>query len=90
MFSLMGSLLKWTVFAAAVLILSHTLQWEGKTVSDQVRTSLAKTRSADWYQRAQNVAEEFVSGKPMKNSTSSLEIQPNEREKLKNLLKEIR
>jgi hypothetical protein len=41
MFRLLGWIIKASLFAAAVLIIGNIVHWRGKTISDQVKTSLA-------------------------------------------------
>lgn len=47
MFKLVGWCLKAALFTAVVLVASHYITWDGRTVSDQVRSSLSSAeRSA--------------------------------------------
>jgi hypothetical protein len=41
MFKLIGWILKATFFTAVVLVAAHYVTWDGKTVSDQVRSTLS-------------------------------------------------
>ena len=47
MFKAIGWVLKLTVFAALVLVLGNYFKWGGKTVSDQVKTQMAKAESLE-------------------------------------------
>lgn len=40
------------VFVAIVLVAGNLISWEGKTVSDQVRTQMAKVERTDTYRQA--------------------------------------
>lgn len=48
MLKLLWTLTKLTTFTLAVLILSSTIEFSGKTVSDHVKETLAQARRADW------------------------------------------
>ncbi len=52
MLRLIGFGFKLVFFSAVVLVLSHIVRWDGKTVSDQVRTGLAQaehvTATSQW------------------------------------------
>jgi hypothetical protein len=41
MLKVLMALLKITVFAAIVVVLANVIKWDGKTISDQVKTGLA-------------------------------------------------
>ncbi len=87
--------IKWGGFALLILILAHTVEWKGRTVSDQLRVSLAKARTTDEYRELRNWTDRFIEGKPRQGTgrrggnSSAQEIAPNEREKLKQLLREL-
>jgi hypothetical protein len=46
MLKLLGWILKATLFAALVLVASHLITWNGKSVSDQVRSGLSSAERA--------------------------------------------
>ncbi|MGK5086300.1 hypothetical protein WDW86_01980 [Bdellovibrionota bacterium FG-2] len=46
MLRLIGLGFKLIFFSVAVLVLGHLIRWDGKTVSDQVRTGLAQAEHA--------------------------------------------
>lgn len=87
--------LKWGTFAILVLLAAHIVEWRGRTVSDHLRVSLAKARTTDEYRGLRGWTERFIEGKPRgsakreNTSTAAREIAPTEREKLKQLLREI-
>lgn len=54
--------LKLCAFAAVVLIASHLIHWNGKTISDQVKITLSSEEPKAWMKRAEknthSIAEE--------------------------------
>jgi hypothetical protein len=62
MIQLMLSFAKWTIFAIAIILLSNTLEWNGRTVSDQVKTTFAKAQSSQWLNEAQDFSRRFMNG----------------------------
>lgn len=46
MFKLIGFLFRTSLFVIIVLVASHFLKWNGKTVSDQVRTTLSSAEKS--------------------------------------------
>lgn len=47
MLKLFASILKATIFAVIILILGNWVQWDGKTVSDQIRSRMAAPTRAN-------------------------------------------
>ena len=35
------SLAKWTIFAVAILVLGHVVEWRNRTISDHIKTTLS-------------------------------------------------
>jgi hypothetical protein len=96
MLKILFTFLKWAGFALLILLLAHTVEWRGRTVSDHVRVSLAKARTTEQYRELRSWTDRFVEGKPRNGSRksrsaerTSSEIAPTEREKLRQLLQEI-
>lgn len=80
MFKILGWVIKASLFAAAVLVLGNVLHIGGRTVSDQVRTSLShaeqfdaldgvKTWTSDMADKTRRAAEELK--KPAKHANTS-------------------
>ncbi len=46
MFKLIGWILKASVFALVILVASHLIKWNGRTVSDQVRSTLSSAEKS--------------------------------------------
>jgi hypothetical protein len=47
MFKAIGWLIKLSIFAGIILVLGNMLHWRGRTVSDQVKTSLAAAQQSE-------------------------------------------
>ena len=56
MFKLMGFFVKITLFSSMILVLGQLIHWNGKTVSDQVRTHLSQAQRSSAVKRARGVA----------------------------------
>lgn len=79
MLRLLWSITKLTTFALAVLVLSSTVEFSGKTVSDHVKETLAQAKRTDW---AQEVSPEEAALKVER-------IHKTERQKLRALIQQL-
>ncbi len=61
MFRLIGYLLKVAFVTALILVLGQIVRWEGRTVSDQIKTRLAKAEKSPIVDRVSDWAESWVS-----------------------------
>ena len=48
MFKILGFFIKLTIFSALVLIIGNLIHWNGRTVSDQVKTQLSHAERTAW------------------------------------------
>lgn len=60
MFKLIGWCFKFAIFAAVVLVASHLVRWNGRTISDQVKTGLSKAERAAPVKAAKRSAQELL------------------------------
>ena len=79
------TIFKLSVFAVIVLVIAHSVEWKGKTISDQVKTQMSQVMHSKTYQQAENYAKTL--GSDIKNEAEA--ILPTEKEKLKNLIKDL-
>jgi hypothetical protein len=101
LFSLLKLVFKLALFSLIVLTLGNIFGWSGKTVSDRIRTQLgAAERKID---RAAGEARNWVAEKgremlpeakrlerePATDGEDPDEIPPSERQKLRNLIREL-
>ncbi len=92
-----GWILKVTLFTAMVLILGSLIRFNGKTVSDQVKTQLAQVeRPTGLYERAKHYVGNWIGGEKKrpraKTETESMTgdaIPASERQKLRALIREL-
>ncbi len=96
MLRFMWAIAKLALFACVVIILANSIEWNGRTVSDQVKVSVAQAKRSGWYGEATSFATRFIDGRPSernetKRSRNSKdgEFAPTERARLKELLKEL-
>lgn len=79
MFRLIGWILKATLFAVVVLVGSHFIHWEGRTINDQVSSSLSsaerspavrsvKKKSSGFFESAREAAERALQSDSFKQS----------------------
>lgn len=54
MIHLISTLFKTLFFAGIVLILGSLIKWDGRTISDQVKTGVAKAERSPWLKKTQN------------------------------------
>lgn len=92
MFKLIGWIFKVTIFAAIVLALSHYVRWDGKTISDQMKTSLSQAERSAPVKAVKKTATELLSDAKKAGSESNLpsrleeKIPPAARKELNALL----
>ncbi len=92
MFKLIGWVFKITIFAVIVLALGHLIKWDGKTISDQMKTSLSQAERSAPVKAAKRTASELLSDAKKAGSESNLpsrleeKIPPAARKELKALL----
>jgi hypothetical protein len=103
MFKAIGWLLKLTIFAALVLVLGNYFKWGGKTVSDQVKTQMAKAQSLEVPTAVQGWASELISdtgqgsrkgpvlrkAEKEQRPEEGTDIPSSERQKLKTLIRDL-
>lgn len=92
MLSLIGKIIKIAGFSLLIIVLSNILYWDGRTISDQVRHSLAQAKRVDfgivknWSEGAKKTIQRGSLALP---SSSITDIQPTERQKLRALIREL-
>lgn len=60
MFRLIGFLLKAAFVTALILVLGQVVRWEGRTISDQIKTRLAKAEESPLVEKVSGWAESWV------------------------------
>jgi|GEM_PF-1020651 hypothetical protein len=89
------SLIKLMIFAIIILILGVTLQWNGKSLSDHVQAEVEKAKTSNWYLSlkiwSKKITQEAYHGfqKQLSQTSSPEQISDVEKDKLKNLMKEL-
>lgn len=94
MFKLIGWFFKASLFALVVLVASHFVSWNGRSVSDQVRSTISsaerspslrtvKKKSARLIEDARSVAENALHSEPSKKDDS---IPQEDKEELRALI----
>jgi hypothetical protein len=94
--------LKAVIFAAVVLVLGNSFRWEGKTISDQVKVSMAHAENSKvagtvrgWAEKLTHDAQKGIQKKFNTTSPGQMtievpeEITASERQKLKALIQEL-
>jgi hypothetical protein len=105
MLRLIGLAIKISLFAIVVLVLGHYVRWNGRTVSDQVKSQLSHAERTDWAEKVREVSDRITTPKSSaerapnrapKASVSNAdeskldeEIASSERQKLKALIQEL-
>jgi hypothetical protein len=96
MLKALGFCIKVILFSILVLVLGNWVQWNGRTLSDQVRLSMAHTEDTNfietvhgWAERITHDARKGHLKKPDYASPVSEEISSSERQKLKALIREL-
>jgi predicted PurR-regulated permease PerM len=87
MLKLISYILKTTLFIVLILILGQIFSWNGKTVSDQIKTQLAQ---AEYFsvQEIKSWANKLVGTKnKLENNVENISL--SERQKLKSLIREL-
>ncbi len=97
MLKAIGWLVKLAVFSVVILVLGNWLRWDGKTVSDQIRTHLSQAERSDTVSSVRKWAGSLV--EDARRGTSRLsnpdqfaskeEIKASERQKLRALIREL-
>lgn len=82
---------KVAIFALAVLMIGNWVRLGGRTLSDQVKRTMAKAESSDTFQNARRYAGDLVEdakkGAALKNAAP--EIPSSEKQKLRELIREL-
>ena len=60
MFRLIGSLLKLCVLSVVILVIGNWVRWDGKTVSDQIKTHLSHAERAGVTVKVKNWAADMI------------------------------
>lgn len=95
MLKLVSTVLKITLFAAAVLVAGQIIHWDGRTLSDQVRIGMAHAERGEAFHRAQRWAKELQKdaskgiGKKLEEKPVQESIGSSERQRLKELINEL-
>src|SRR4051812_11920086 len=96
MFSLIRMAVKFTIFCILVLLVGNWLKLNGKTVSDQIRSGMAHAENTeavrvlkDWSKKIPLVAQPPKEDEEAKNSPPGEDVKVSEREKLRDLIKEL-
>ena len=92
MFTWMNSLLKTIIFIGLILILSHKLQWKGKSISEHTKIFLHKVEYSPWAKKKSRQVNQWFHNNQLewKSDQPQETISPQEEEKLKNILKRSR
>ncbi len=88
MFRLIGFIVKTTLFALIVLILGQLLSWNGKSVSDQIKTQLSQAEHTEVVQNIKGWTQKLTLPKN-KTRLRQESISISERQKLKSLIREL-
>lgn len=95
MLKIVGFFFKMTIFSILVLVLGNSLHWGGRTISDQVRTTMAHAEHSDLFGIVRNWAEKITHDarqgyqNKVNHSLSQEEIPASEKQKLKALIREL-
>ena len=101
MLKLVGFFFKLATFAALILVLGNWIEWDGKTISDQVRLKMSHAERSPaissirhWAEKITHDAHKGIQRKldhttDNSRSTEEEEILPSERQKLKALIREL-
>lgn len=98
MLKILGWILKLGAFAALVLVMGSLIKWNGKTISDQLKTQLSSAERSETVSHVKGWAGGLIkdSGKaphsvrrPSRNPDSSEDIPSSERQKLRQLIREL-
>ena len=80
---------KFLILTAVILILGNWLQWRGRTLSDQVKTSMAHAEKSELLLGARKWADGLTQDARKGLEKQSEDILPSERQKLKALIREL-
>ena len=96
MLKLIGVFMKVAIFSIFILILGNTVQWDGMTISDQVRLKMSHAEEyglvgtmRDWAEQVTHDARRGFQKKLSQPSSVKEEIHSSERQKLKALIREL-
>ena len=101
MLKLIGFCIRKILFAILILILGNTVHWDGRTLSEQVRLTMASTERSEWMDTlrgwAKRVTVDAQKGIQKKADTvptinraaESDEIPSSEKQKLRALIREL-
>jgi hypothetical protein len=94
MLNLIANLIKFALFSTFILVLGNSIHWRGKTISDQVKLSMAHAERSEVYGAVRNWTERLThdakkSAARKANQVIVDEILPSERQKLNALIREL-
>ncbi|MEK6706655.1 MAG: hypothetical protein AABZ06_12795 [Bdellovibrionota bacterium] len=99
MLKTLKTLLKLGIFASAVLVLGSWLRWDGKTISDQIKTKLSHAelgfagKMQKWAGKLESEAQKTLNHQQAANSSAThantSDSSSPERQKLRALIHEI-
>lgn len=93
MLKLIGFLIKASLFTILILVLGNAIEWNGKTISDQVKTHLAQAQRWDVSDKVKswsgNLVDDAKKGATRKPQRENTDIPHSEREKLRDLIREL-
>lgn len=103
MFRAIAWMLKLAIFTVLVLVLSHSVKWDGKTVSDRMKTHMSSLQRSGVVENAKSWAEKVTddarqgigksiggaTDKAQKGASPEERIAPTERQKLRTLIREL-
>ena len=101
MFSLIGSLIRLSCLAIFILVLSHSIEWNGETISDQIKVQMSSVRRSSTYQDVRSKVTDWLQSQlgNLKSGTKELfekernslpsEFSKEERKRLQKVLERI-
>lgn len=60
MLKILGFLLKTALFASVILILGNLIRWDGKTISDQIKTQLSQAERSELAGQIKDLTSDLV------------------------------
>src|SRR5690348_13926235 len=96
MLKLLGFMIKLALFSLIVLALGNWIEWDGKTISDQIKVQMSHPAKKGmihdiqgWAEKLTSDAREVFQKKLANESTATEDITPSEREKLRSLIHDL-
>ncbi len=101
MLNLIKAILKFSFFALTVLVVANWIEWDGKTLSEQIRSQVSRASPSDMIEQVRSWAHQLThdaaqGSKKKSKSLSSAEnkeesesIPSTERQKLRALIQEL-